>query len=201
MPISTPLDPTENVKALNKAGIKSLRDVLTVEICGIRREIESQATLVDKVREIDRANQALIDERLQASIERLEGTIELTAKTLSAQGVETATTLSLNVTDTAKALASQHAAQFDRLSQQHTASFERLSEKVASLERVQIQGAGQAGVRDPQIDALMAQVATIQAQQLSSTGKQAGLSLGVSILIGLLGAAGMITGLISWFGR
>lgn len=170
-----------------------------VEIKGLRREIDNQAKLVDKVREIDRSNQALIDERLQASIERLEGTIELTAKTLSAQGVETATTLSLNVTDTAKALASQHAAQFDRLSQQHTASFERLSEKVASLERVQIQGAGQAGVRDPQIDALMAEVAKLRANQTSAAGERAGLSLGTSILIGLLGVAGMITGLISWF--
>jgi len=186
VPNSTPpgIDPSENVKALNEASARHLREVLKIEVEGLRREIANQAALVDKTREIDRQNQTLIDERLQAGTEKLAATIELTAKTFSGSAAETA-----------KSLATQM-----------EATFGRLADRVATLERGQYEGAGQAGVRDPQLAALMAEVAALRLEQTKETGQSAGLSLGVKILIGaltlmttLLGAAATVLGIAAYF--
>jgi len=176
-PLLPPIDPSENVKALNEASSRHLREVVRMEVEGLRREIENQATLVSKMRDIDRLNQRLIDERLEASTEKVSATIELTAKTLSA-----------TVNETAKTLASSH-----------EANFNRLSERVAILERAQYQGAGQAGVRDPLIDSLMEEVRLLRAAQAAGGGLKAGLSLGASILIGAVGLIGAIIGILSFF--
>jgi hypothetical protein len=180
------VDPSENVKALNEASIAGLRREITLEVAGLRREIQNQAELVDKTREIDRQNQTLIDERLQAGTEKLAATIELTAKTFSGSAAETA-----------KSLATQM-----------EATFGRLADRVATLERGQYEGAGQAGVRDPQLAALMAEVAALRLEQTKETGQSAGLSMGVKVLIGalslmatLLGAVATALGIAAYFAK
>lgn len=177
MNASPGIDPTENVKALNKASMEHLREVVDLEVAGLRREIANQAKLVSKTRAIDRQNQSLIDERLQAGTDKLAATIELTAKTLST-----------TVAETAKSLASQQ-----------EGTFGRLADRVAVLERGQYEGKGQAGVRDPQIDALLSEVASLRAARNTDAGKSAGLSLGVAILIGAAGLIATLLGIAAYF--
>lgn len=170
-------DPTANVKALNEASIVGLRREVRLEVDGLRREIANQAALVDKTREIDRQNQTLIDERLQAGTEKLAATIEQTAKTFSSGTAETA-----------KSLASQM-----------EATFGRLADRVAVLERGQYEGKGQAGVRDPLLDAFMAEVGRLRTGSDKSSGERSGLSLGTSIVLGVITLIATLLGIVAYF--
>lgn len=171
------IDPSENVKALNEASAKHLRELVALQVEGLRREIANQATLVEKTREIDRQNQSRIDEQLRAGTENLAAAIEMTAKTFSGSAAETAKSLATQMEST----------------------FGRLADRVATLERGQYEGKGQAGVRDPQIDALMAEVGRLRADRDKGAGERAGLSLGTSLLIGAIGLLGAVLGIVGYF--
>ncbi len=172
-----PIDPTKNVLGLVRAAVERLDDLreaaaetLTAELDGLRREVANQVKFNEATRDYDLLAQRTADERHQASVLQLSGSIESTAETLRRTVSETASNLAT----------------------QHNNTFERLAARLAEVEKNQYQDQGKQRLADPQTAELAAAVRALQESRAIVTGRGAGqssiwgyISLAVGILLGL----------------
>jgi hypothetical protein len=186
------IDPTKNVSELVDAAILRIDDmaVLRGQVVDeqVRRMYDNQVWLekfsllraqhnqevrkmesdrVDKIRSVDVANAANTATQLLSAVTNLATTNQNIAETLRNQVATTAA-----ATQTA----------FERV-------INPLQERVTSLEKSTNIGAGRAGVSDPAMTELIAEVKGLAKSGAVGTGKTEGISLSWGILVGVIGLA------------
>jgi hypothetical protein len=203
------IDPTDNVKALMEASIKSLT-----------REMELQARLADaKASRVDAdLRGANILARLRAkhqkafSVLRAEHAKETRLydndrwdkiRTIDmANASATATQLLAAVNNYAAAqermaqtLRDQVASTADAANKNLSALINPIVDRVAILERSSYTVAGRSAVSDPAFAEMVAEMRKLSAAGAVSTGKDAGISLAWVVLLGGIGAIGGLLGI------
>lgn len=181
MQIEVISDPTGNAKRMVKREVHRLDDLRKAEskriaeIIVLRAEFAAQLTLaeakrIDAIRAVDVAAVSVAAERAAAQ-----------AAVLASQVTATADTLRKLV----EATAATQATQQDQLAKQ-------LTERLGLLERAQYEGVGKAGVEDPMLAVLRAEVKELRDIATTGVGKQKGLSLAWAIIAGAVMIVGAI---------
>lgn len=192
------VDPTENVKALMEASIKSLMErgdlqgkIVDEKVLRMERELVNQEKIsilradhnrevrhmesdrVDKIRSVDVANAAATAAQLLSAVTTLATTAQATAETLRNQ-----------VAATAAAVASQT----ERV-------VNPIIERIALLEKSSYTGAGKMAVSDPAMADLVSEVRKFTTATAVTTGKAEGLSMSAAILLGMVALISSLVGI------
>jgi hypothetical protein len=184
------IDPTENVKALNEAGLKAIHD-LQVEIV---KRLESE---IQHVKEVGRLQKELSDAEVRRIDENARTVALWQSKLAEAESSRinairqvdvgavvsaneksnaTATTLATQVAQSAadnRALVATTAATQSATQQQQ---FADVVKRISSLEQTQSTNIGKQTYQDPQITAMATQIAQLVAHQADSNGQGTGQS-------------------------
>jgi len=174
------VDPTQNVKDLMEASIKSLSERIDLEekvIAETVKRIDIVATLRAKhfkeVRKIDQTNAAATAAQLLSAVTTLATTAQATAETLRNQVASTAASV---------------AAQTER-------SLNPIVERIAQLEKSSYTGEGKQAVSDPAMAALVVEIRSLAKVKDVSAGERQGISTSAAILMGVLTAIGVLVGI------
>lgn len=195
------IDPTANVIALTeaanqrqddlRAAAKELSDAKIEhqkEISDLRSEHQKEIRKLDRVHQekIAKAESGRLDSIRQVDREDVSKTAtaaNTAITTLAKQTTDLATTLQKQVSDTTAATEARN-------STQNTDTNKRLS----ALELSSSEGKGKQTIADPQMEKLTALVASLAANQATSTGKTEGISTAWAVM---LAVAGLIATLIT----
>jgi hypothetical protein len=194
-PIGLDIDPTINVKALFKTGMKRQDDLREAqdrfvtarlnhlcEIVSLRsehfKEIRQIETLRhDALRQIDQMNQAVHAKDAKDAVLALERTTQSTASNLR----ET-------VESTAKNLASIHAN-----------SMQEVNARLAALEKKSYEDVGKEKVSDPMLEKLLITIESLKQSQQVGVGRSGGMTQLWALIVAGIGMAVGIAALASRF--
>jgi hypothetical protein len=196
-----PVDPTENVKALNAADARRQDDLRSMS----ERLLQAQLDSIDKLSELrDHHAQALAalraeyDEKLRtAEKNRIDAirTVDVNAVAVaSARATDQATVLATQVSKSAEDLRALVATTAATALQNQQQQFSTLSARLTTLEQAGYQQAGKQTISDPALIALNAKVDALVNSRNDIAGRDTGrsdvfgwLGLVVGVLIGVGG--------------
>lgn len=182
------VDPTENVKELNKASTARLDDLRVYS----ERYTDAQIRNLEKRMEIQSDHQKELD---QAESQRINSIRQVdredVAKTAASANTAIATLASQNNT-TAETLRTQVANVAQAVESRQSAFASDVNKRLSALELSSSEGKGKQTVADPQMERLSAVVEKLASRESVSTGKGEGLSAGWKILIAVVGLIGSL---------
>jgi hypothetical protein len=198
-------DPTPNVNALSEATNRR-QDDLRIYLekyfdAGLehRKEIDSirahhageirrmETERLDSIRQVDVLARNTAADRAADATQALAATTATNAENLRTAMANTAATIAKQVADTATATAKTTGDMFDAV-----------IKRVASLEAAGYRGEGRQTIADPRIEKLITDVQLMSGVTQQATGKSAGISASVVVIIAVAAiAASLMGGMIS----
>lgn len=189
-------DPSENVKALMEASLKSLteRQDLIARIADEKIErLESEVINAEKFATLRAAHNAEIRSMESDRVDKIRSVDVANAAATAAQLLSAVTTLASTAQATAETLRNQVAATAAAVASQTERIINPIVERVAVLEKSSYRGEGRSTLADPALQDIMAEMRKISNGVSTSSGKSEGsgdtikwIALGISMVVGLI---------------
>lgn len=157
-----------------EAKITDMHALYNADFTKLRAEYQMQldqkeSNRIDAIRKVDQEAVRNESDRSQQAVNTLAAAQAATAETLRSAVNTTATNIATQLDRTTSAIV----------------------ERISALEKVQYTGQGRAGVADPQVEALRADVARLSSVQLQGTGKAQGFESSWGILVAAISVIGV----------
>lgn len=175
------VDPTKNVIALVHAAVKRLDDLRVAESRRIDEILENRAEYDDRIS--------------QAEASRINAirAVDVNAVAVASQRAsDQASVLATQVSQSAEALRGLVATTATAVAQSQSQLATTLSSRITTLEQAQYEGKGKQAYSDPMMAELIVEMKGLRESRAAVVGKSEGLSLGWTILLGLVAFLGVV---------
>ena len=190
------VDPTENVKALMEASLKSLteRQDLLARLADEKiKRLESAVLSAEKTATMQASHNTEIRHMESDRVDKIRSVDVANAAATAAQLLSAVTTLASTAQATAETLRNQVAATAAAVASQTERIINPIVERVAVLEKSSYRGEGRSTLADPAMESLVAEMRKINGSVASSVGKSQGsgdtvkwIATGISMIVGLI---------------
>lgn len=190
------VDPTKNVLDLVQAAVARLDDLRDAES---RRLDERAAAERSHIREIMKLTAEYEDKLASAEAKRIDAirAVDVGAVAVAAErATQQATVLAAQVATSAETLRTLVQTSATALATQQTAIMEPITTRIAALERTSYEGAGKAGVTDPQMALLLSEMRATREQIAQGSGVKQGSTDMRIVIFGTIAAIATIFGVI-----
>lgn len=196
------VDPTRNVLDLVRAAVTRLDDLRELESRRLEEKLEGEKV---HIREILKLTSDYEDKLAVAEASRINAirAVDINAVAVASErATQQASVLATQVTASAETLRTLVATSAGALAEQLTQIIKPINDRIASLERTQYEGVGKAGVTDPQLIQLVAEMrATRDALSVGAGAKQGAVEtrttqqMSAGMILGVFGAVMTVIGL------
>lgn len=202
------IDPTRNVLDLVKALEKRMEEVKGLTDKNIDTRFTSMEKLIELENQIAKLNydhnadnirqntasielraqyQAKLDDKETARVDAIQAVSQAAVKTEADRAQQAVTTLATAQAATAETLRAAVNTTATNIALQLDRTTSAIVDRIAQLEKAQYTGAGRAGVADPQVEALRADVARLTSTYAQGAGKTEGVGLSWQVLVAVVG--------------
>lgn len=191
-----PKDPTINVQNLLRAAIIRVDDLRDAETRRVNQLIDAEQRRIDEKLDLIEKYERLLQ---QAEAKRIDAirVVDVNAVSVANErAAAQAQVLANQVAASAETLRSLVATTASASAQQFAQVTGQLADRLALLEKTSYEGQGRERYSDPVLASLIAEVKSLQESQSQGSGRGAGLNAGWGYLVGSVGLAAAVIGIV-----